>query len=71
MRDLTPRAFPALAVAEGATTPAPDGRSWIWSTTLSRPMFWDGARWRAASAISVGTTAPANPAVGDLWVDTN
>lgn len=71
MRDLTPRGLPNLAVSEGATTPASDDRAWIWSTTLNRPMFWDGSRWRATSAISVGTTAPANPAVGDLWVDTN
>ena len=61
------------AIAEGATTPDPGAAGcWAWSTTLSGIVFWDGARWRKATpGITVGTTAPANPAVGQLWVDTN
>lgn len=61
------------AIAEGATTPDPGAAGcWAWSTTLSGIVFWDGARWRRATpGITVGTTAPANPATGQLWVDTN
>lgn len=64
--------LPALALADGATTPDPgEAGPWAWSTTLGCPMFWEGSRWRAVVAISVGTTAPASPQVGDLWIDTN
>ena len=71
MKTFTPTGIPSLAVAEGATTPAPGYSAWIWSTTLNRPMFWNGARWQAAAPVTVGTTAPSSPSVGDLWVDTN
>lgn len=61
------------AIAEGSTTPNPgSGFVWAWSTSITKMMFWDGTRWRAASpGITVSTTAPANPAVNQLWVDTN
>lgn len=39
---------------------------------LSGPMFSGGSGGRyTGPQITVGTTAPSNPAVGDLWVDTN
>jgi hypothetical protein len=61
------------AIAEGATTPNPGAAGcWAWSTTLSGVVFWDGTRWRKATpGITVSTTAPANPATGQVWVDTN
>lgn len=71
MKDLSIRVLPALAIAEGATTPDPGGKAWVWSTTLGAPVFWDGTRWRGVVAISVGVTAPANPAVGNIWIDSN
>lgn len=64
-------ALPALAVADGAATPDPGAPGWAWSTTISRPVFWDGTRWRGVTAVSAGTTAPANPFVGQVWIDTN
>lgn len=51
MRDLSYRQLLELAVADGATTPAPSsGRTVVWSTTLNAPAYWDGAAWRAFSA---------------------
>ena len=36
----------ALAIAEGATTPDPGQAGvTVWSTTLGKPVFWDGAKW--------------------------
>lgn len=64
-------ALSVLAVAEGATTPDPGGSGWAWSSTLGAPVFWDGTRWRGVVPVSVGTTAPANPGVGHVWIDTN
>jgi hypothetical protein len=31
----------------------------------------DDTQFSGLSKITVGTTAPASPAIGDLWVDTN
>lgn len=37
-----------------------------------KPYYCDGASWvHVGLAISVGTTAPSSPSVGDMWVDTN
>lgn len=38
----------SLAIAEGATTPDP-GQAGVavWSSTLGKPVFWDGAKWTA------------------------
>lgn len=64
-------AMPVIAVAEGAITPIPtDGPSWAWNSTLARPAFWDGNSWHSTTAVYVSTTAPSNPSVGYLWVDT-
>lgn len=60
------------AIAAGATTPNPGylGAE-VWSTTTNTMMRWNGASWQASAAVTVGTTAPSNPAVGDAWIDTN
>lgn len=50
MKDLGFRQLPALAIAEGATTPAPAGSAWAWSTTLVKPVFWTGTQWTAGAA---------------------
>lgn len=48
---------PALAIAEGATTPNPGivGVS-VWSTTLLKPVYWTGSAWTAGAS---GGGAPA------------
>lgn len=72
MRDLAYRRVLSAAIAEGDSTPDPGGQAWAWSTTLGTMVLWDGARWRSAGkGITVGTTAPPNPATGQLWLDTN
>jgi len=61
-----------VAVAAGDTTPNPGTTGYqAWSSTLGRPVYWDGTYWHPEASVSVGTTAPANPAVGDIWIDTN
>lgn len=50
MQDLSFRSLVSLAIAEGATTPVPSGNSWAWSTTLNRPVFWNGTIWTAGTA---------------------
>lgn len=61
-----------IAVAAGDTTPNPGTAGVMaWSSTLGRPVYWDGSNWHPMASVSVGTTAPANPAAGDLWIDTN
>jgi hypothetical protein len=65
-------ALPSLAIAAGATTPNPGLPGvWVWSTTLNLPVHWDGDSWKANTSVTVGTTAPSNPSVGDVWIDTN
>ena len=37
-----------------------------------KPYYCDGVSWtQVGLALSVGTTAPSSPSVGDMWVDTN
>ena len=57
MKDLGFRQLPALAIAEGATTPVPAGSAWAWSTTLGKPVFWNGSAWTAGSSPVGGPTA--------------
>jgi hypothetical protein len=62
----------SLVIAEGATTPDPGfSGARAYSTTTQRVMEWRGGAWISTARISVGATAPSNPSVGDLWVDTN
>lgn len=66
---------PAAAIAEGATTPDPGGSAAhgvrLYSTTLSRMVEWTGTFWKSVPLVTTGTTAPSNPRVGDVWIDTN
>lgn len=39
-----------LALAEGASTPNPGGKSVIWSTTASKYLGWNGSSWEALAA---------------------
>lgn len=62
----------SLAIAEGATTPDPGITGvLVYSSTTARLMEWSGTAWKTHTRTYVGTSAPSNPAVGDLWVDTN
>lgn len=44
---------PALAIAEAATTPNPGlvGVS-VWSTTLGKPVYWDGTKWTVGATVA-------------------
>ena len=57
-KQLAFKSIPSLAVAEGATTPnlgvAAKG-AWAWSSTLSKPVYWDGTKWTAGSSTGGGT----------------
>lgn len=69
---LTYQAPLSLAIAAGASTPNPGFAGVeVWSSTLGRLVYWDGSNWHPIASTTVGTTAPANPATGDLWIDTN
>jgi hypothetical protein len=49
----------SLAVAESATTPNPGVTGvWIWSTTVNRPMYWNGTQW---TSVPVGAGGGINP----------
>lgn len=60
------------AVAEGDPTPDPGAEKLAWSTVTNSLVMYVENRWRAVSpGISVGTVAPANPVLNQIWVDTN
>ena len=61
-------ALSVVAVAEGATTPNPGAPCWAWSSTLSKPIFWDGSRWTSLTKLTVSVTAPSSPSTNDLWI---
>ena len=47
------KSLPALALAEGATSPnlgASAKGAWAWSDTLSKPVYWTGTNWTAGSS---------------------
>ncbi len=45
--------LPQRAIAEGATTPNPGAAGvWAWSTTLTKPVVWNGTAW---VSLPVGT----------------
>lgn len=49
-RNLGFESLTSIAVSNGATSPNPGSAGvWAWSTTLKRPMMWDGSRWYSAS----------------------
>jgi hypothetical protein len=81
-KTLVPAGMLPLAVAEGATTPAPSSTAVAWSTVLGCPVYWDGTRWTAgqvgravASAglkmliIGASTESRANPMWSGAAVD--
>ena len=64
IQQLTFKSLPALALAEGATSPnlgASAKGAWAWSNTLSKPMYWTGTKWTAGS--TGGGTALAIQAI--------
>lgn len=75
IRDLGFRIPLSIAVADGATSPDPGSTAAVgtlaWSSTLSRPVRWDGAAWRVQPQVYTGSSAPSSPQNGDVWFDTN
>lgn len=70
------QAPPQLAIAEGAITPDPGiaGVS-VWSTTLSKPVYWTGSAWTAGAAgggspdpLDLAASNPAAPAADTVRV---
>lgn len=59
-KTLSFKSLPQLAIAEGATTPNPGiAGVWVWSTSLSKPVYWTGSIWTTGlpSGDVVTTTA--------------
>jgi len=52
MKDLSLRAPPSLAIAEGATTPTGAAGAVVWSTTAAKPLYWDGSKWAAFNSVT-------------------
>lgn len=62
--------LPSLAIAEGAVSPNPGSAgSWAWSSTLGKPVFWNGTNWSVNQVITVSNTAPSSPYLNQLWFD--
>ncbi len=63
--------LPEVAIAEGASTPNPGILGVrVWSNSLSRVMFWNGSNWASLQpTITVSSTPPSSPFVGQLWYD--
>jgi hypothetical protein len=40
------------------------------NTTTNALCISDGTSWIAIVEMTVGTTAPSNPAINDVWIDT-
>jgi hypothetical protein len=58
MQRLSIPGLPSLAIAEGATTPAPAYNGLAWSTTTSKVMRWNGTSWNSLvnNSLSTGVT---------------
>lgn len=50
MKALSPSGLLALAIDEGATTPAPTRTAMVWSTALGCLVYWNGQRWTAGAS---------------------
>lgn len=51
------KSLPRLALSEGASTPNPGiAGVWIWSTTLSKPLYWNGSTWQSPLTLSTTGT---------------
>lgn len=61
-KTLSFKSLPNLAIAEGATTPNPGQTGvWAWSTTLVKPVFWNGTSWSAGAAGGGGSGDVVGP----------
>jgi hypothetical protein len=50
-KELSFKQLPNLAVAEAATSPDPGVTgAWCWSTSLGKPMYWNGSTWTSVSS---------------------
>lgn len=62
-----------MAMPSGTTAQRPGTRpagTLRYNTDLGVGEMWDGSQWRVVSrAVTVATSAPANPQNGDLWFD--
>lgn len=71
-KNLSLELLPSLAIAEGATSPNPGSPGvWAWSSTLNRPVMWNGSSWSVNQLITISDTAPSSPYLGQLWLDTS
>lgn len=62
---------PVLTLEQGASVaPTAEGRI-AWDTDDNQLRVGDGTGTAAIPKITVGTSQPSSPAVGDLWGDTN
>ena len=63
--------FPDAATrAISLPSPMPSQITYLEDTKLVQ--YWDGALWRAVGGgASYSTTAPSNPQVGDVWIDSD
>lgn len=51
--------LPSLSIAEGASSPNPGSAGiWAWSSSLSRPVYWNGSIW---------TSVPTSGGGSDPW----
>lgn len=76
-RNLNFQAPPPLAIAEGATTPNPGiAGVTVWSTTLSKPVYWTGSQWTAGASgsgvspdpLELSASNPAAPSASTVRV---
>lgn len=68
-KGLSFKTLPSLPISEGSATPNPGGPCWAWSTTIERPVFWNGFSWSVNQVITVSTVAPTTPYTNQLWLD--
>lgn len=63
--------FPDAATrAVSLPSPMPSQITYLEDTKLVQ--YWDGELWRAVGGgASYSTTAPSNPQVGDVWIDSD
>ena len=66
-KTLSFKSLPSIAVSEGATTPNPGTTGvWAWSTTLSKPVYWNGTLW---SSITTGSSGSSTVYSGTATID--
>ena len=59
-----------LVIPDQTETPAAGTTGSVrWNTASAKLQAWDGVKWDNTSKVFVGSTAPANPSNGDLWLD--